>query len=55
MNADGNTVTLPSGLGRPTSIVVQAAFKIQDDKILLIDGLAKAHAYGRRPAWSAPP
>ncbi len=51
MNADGNTVKLPSGLGRPTSIVVQAAFKIQDDKIVLIDGLAKAHAYGTHPGW----
>lgn len=51
MNADGNAVNLPSGLGRPASIVVQVAFKIQDDKIVLIDGLAKPHAYGRRPAW----
>jgi len=50
-NADGNTVRLPLGLRRPTSIAVQAAFKIQDNKIVLIEGLSKPHAYGMRPAW----
>jgi hypothetical protein len=51
IDAEGRTVNLPTGLGRPVTVAWQAAFKIDNGKVQIIEASAKPHAYGTTPAW----